>query len=1179
MITKLFLRSALDALSSHIAILDEHGVIIEINAAWKRFADENGFKGKSHGVGLNYLNLCDSACGSFSEEASAVALGIRAVMAGQTGEFHLEYPCHSPQEQRWFSIRATRFAGEGPIRVVVAHEAITARKQAEEALQVNERRLRLALAAGKLGVFEHAVADDRFGVSPKYCEIMGLPLQSVISRNEWFERVHPEDRGLVLSEVERCLRGQNALLIEHRLCFPDGSIRWVRVMSSPVVEGGTVARIYGVVQDITKNKELEQELRKLSCAVEQNSESIIITDLQGAIDYVNPRFCAVTGYSVEEVLGKNPRMLNSGLIQPEVYRQMWATLTAGKEWCGEFHNRKKNGELFWEAASISGIRDDTGKVTRFVAVKEDITERKRIEVALRESEERYRALFDRSLDCVYINDFEGRFLDANPAAFALLGYEQEDLASVTFSSLLIPEHLSRAVCLLEQLRTVGTQLTPHAYTLRRKDGRLVEMEVNASLVMRDGQPHSILGIARDVTERKRADALLREQLALKERLAKIVATAPGIIFSICRRPDGSACIPYASSAIQEFCGVRAEDVVTDASAFVDLISPEDRAFVHESINESARTLLPWRIEFRLRHPTKGLFWVESQATPERETDGSTLWYGFMSDISERKRTEGALSMEQKLFDQLITATPDTVYFKDRESRFSRVNEALARRHLLSDRKVLLGKTDFDLFADCHARQAYDDEQRIMATGQAIIDKEEEEVWTDGRSAWVSTTKMPMRDSAGKIVGIMGISRDITERKKGIKALRESEERFSAAFEFAPIGVALVTPEGRWTKVNRALCALVGYSEAEMLASTFQDITLAGDLTGDMDAIRLLLAGKISTCQMEKRFMHARGNPVNVLIDVSLVRDGQCRPLYFITQVQDITERKLAVRKLAKHEEREARARRELEHERELSLVKSRFVSTVSHEFRTPLAVINAAAHLLGHYSERMSGEDRLGQVEEIQNAVGRMAEMMEDLLVHGNLQSGKMKCSPMQVDVEGFCRRLIAETSNNPFVQCAIELDVGSGAHEAFLDEKLLRCILGNLLSNAVKYSIPGQPVKLEVQRVAGNLEIDADTRTSAGDHLQFKISDSGIGIPAADLPKVFQPFHRASNIGTRPGTGMGLAIVKQSVELHRGAIKVESEEGKGTTFWVWLPLAVPDLAEGSPALTSEPKPPASGEQ
>jgi signal transduction histidine kinase len=135
---------------------------------------------------------------------------------------------------------------------------------------------------------------------------------------------------------------------------------------------------------------------------------------------------------------------------------------------------------------------------------------------------------------------------------------------------------------------------------------------------------------------------------------------------------------------------------------------------------------------------------------------------------------------------------------------------------------------------------------------------------------------------------------------------------------------------------------------------------------------------------------------------------------------------------------------------------------------------------------------------------------------------------------------------------------VDSAVDEAFLDEKILRHILGNLLSNAVKYSQDGQPVKLEVRRLAGSAQLCDGTGPAAENCLAFKISDSGIGIPAADLPKLYQTFHRAANVGNRPGTGMGLAIVKQFVELHRGTIRIASEEGIGTTVWVELPAGAP---------------------
>jgi len=144
-----FLRFTLDALSGHIAIINECGTIIEVNAAWKRFARENNFRGSHGGVGENYLAICDSATGDFAAEAATAAAGIRAVIAGQRDEFHLEYPCHGPQQQRWFMVRVTRFAGDGPIRAVVAHEKITERRLAEiELARTHAKLLEVARLAG-----------------------------------------------------------------------------------------------------------------------------------------------------------------------------------------------------------------------------------------------------------------------------------------------------------------------------------------------------------------------------------------------------------------------------------------------------------------------------------------------------------------------------------------------------------------------------------------------------------------------------------------------------------------------------------------------------------------------------------------------------------------------------------------------------------------------------------------------------------------------------------------------------------------------------------------------------------------------------------------------------------------------------------------------------------------------
>ena len=156
--------------------------------------------------------------------------------------------------------------------------------------------------------------------------------------------------------------------------------------------------LVGIIRDVTERKRLEGELEKLSQAVEQSPASIVITDLDGGIEYVNPKFLQVTGYRPEEVIGENPRFLKSGYSSPKMYKKMWETIAAGKTWRGEFHNKKKNSELYWELASISPIKDKNGIVSHYLAVKEDITRRKAAETQLITSEQELRDLYNRLQD-------------------------------------------------------------------------------------------------------------------------------------------------------------------------------------------------------------------------------------------------------------------------------------------------------------------------------------------------------------------------------------------------------------------------------------------------------------------------------------------------------------------------------------------------------------------------------------------------------------------------------------------------------------------------------------------------------------------------------------------------------------------------------------------------------------
>jgi PAS domain S-box-containing protein len=256
---------------------------------------------------------------------------------------------------------------------------------------------------------------------------------------------------------------------------------------------------------------------------------------------------------------------------------------------------------------------------------------------------------------------------------------------------------------------------------------------------------------------------------------------------------------------------------------------------------------------------------------------------------ELQQTNHTLQRQQTELRVLFDLMPAMIWFKDTENRILRVNQRVADS-IGKTVAEIEGKPSLEIYPQ-EAAGFYADDLEVIRSGMPKIGYVETLRDQEGKELWVQTDKVPYSDNDGKVIGIIVMSQDVTERRLAENVLRESEERFSSAFEFAPIGIALVALDGRWLKVNHAICALVGYSEAELLARTFQEITHPDDLIADMECVRRLLAGEIRSYVMEKRYIHARGHLVSILLDVSLVRDSHGQPLYFIAQIQDITERK------------------------------------------------------------------------------------------------------------------------------------------------------------------------------------------------------------------------------------------------------------------------------------------------
>jgi signal transduction histidine kinase len=299
----------------------------------------------------------------------------------------------------------------------------------------------------------------------------------------------------------------------------------------------------------------------------------------------------------------------------------------------------------------------------------------------------------------------------------------------------------------------------------------------------------------------------------------------------------------------------------------------------------------------------------------------------------------------------------------------------------------------------------------------------------------------------------------------------------------------------------------------------------------MEFLKLVLTTDSEQAGAEYRIKHKNEGWKWHTSSVSVFKDDSGNVLYYVGVCRDITLRKLA----------EEEVRNALEKERELSELKSRFINTTSHEFRTPLTTILSSAELLEDYGKDWAEERKIEHLQRIQSSVERMTQLLNDVLLLGKAEAGKIEYQPSPLNLDKLCIDLVEELQLGAGSRHIITFVKQGKCTTTCMDEKLLRQIFSNLLSNAIKYSPLGSTIQFEANYQE--------------QEVIFQIKDSGIGIPIEDQQRLFEPFHRAKNVGTISGTGLGMAIVKKSVDLHGGQITVMSEVGIGTTFIVVMPL------------------------
>ncbi len=520
---------------------------------------------------------------------------------------------------------------------------ITWRKRAEEARTRAEERMRLAFEAARLGLWDWNLATGEMVWSSTTGRQMDLPDNTPSSFETFIKSVHPDDRQAVQRSIEDAVHDNETHTLEYRRLWPDGSLHW-RSLTGRAFHGtaGTPVRVVGVAMDIEDRKAAEDRLQLQGAALQAAANSIVITDSNGTILWANHAFSHLTGYASEEVLGNNPRLLKSGVHDRAFYTNLWTTITSGNVWQGEVVNRRKDGTVYTEEMTITPVHVGNGGITHYVAIKQDVSLRKIAEDKLRQAEEKYRAIFEDAVIGIFQVGSDGRPVSVNRALARMHGYDSPeqflaevhnvDQLNVSPRSLLElaivqkPDEAVRGIELEVYERTGKTKwVSANVRAVRAANGDVVLYE----------------GTVEDITARKEAGAI-------HEELRSIIATVPGVFYSLLVRQDGSSAIPFASPRLRDIFDVPPEAVSQDAAAAWAVIHPDDLSHIKATVEESFRSLTPWHEEFRVNHPKRGLLWVKGDASPERQQDGSVLWHGFLFDNTERKQLESQLLQAQKM---------------------------------------------------------------------------------------------------------------------------------------------------------------------------------------------------------------------------------------------------------------------------------------------------------------------------------------------------------------------------------------------------------------------------------------------------------------------------------------------------------------------------------------------------
>lgn len=1063
---------------------------------------------------------------------------------------------------------------------------ITDLKLAEIRLRESEANYASLTDVAPVGIFRTDALGQCVYVNDRWCELAGFGREQALGWG-WAEALHPDDH--ISVAWNEAAQTQTLFRMEYRFLRPDGTVSWVFGQATAECdENGQVIGYVGTITDITDRKRAEESLRlseeRYRSLVQTTTNCVWITDAEGKAIYAGPNWTELTG----QTLNSDPDWNWLEMMHPDdrdlIAQVFGRCLATGELYELEYRVLAQTGEWRWFFAKGVPVYNLDGTIREWVGTLTDTTDRRVAETALRENEQRLRAVLQSMPVMLDVFDAAGNIVLWNQECERVTGFTAaEVINNPAILQRLYPDPLYREQ-MLRAWAERGNNYRNWEWEMTAKDGstRTIAWSNIADHFPIPGWANWGIGV--DVTDRSRAETALQESNA---RLEAMFQAFPDLFFRV--GADGTI-LEHQTSQTSDlyvppevFLGKRMQDI---------LPAPANQQ-TYEAVQRSLATSAVVTVEYSLPLP-QGDTTFEGRLV--RFQPDQVIF--IARNITDRREAEAALRLSEERFRAAFEQAGVGITIVDTHTS----------RHIQVNQKVcdLLGYTEAELQQltwqevthpdDLEADRALD---APVITGESSgFMMEKRYLKKDGTPHWISLSIALVRDADGMPQHKVGVLQDIHDRKLAEAALQESEAFNRLLFEQFPIGLAVCRMDGQLTYVNSAYANMLGRTVEETLLLTYWEITPETYASQEAEQLHSLeTTGRYGP--YEKEYIHKDGHRVPVLLTGLILEQGGESLIW--SSVQDISDRKRAETALQQAEAQLRQANQELERRVEertaelqqasdrlrqeltkrqiveeqlrrsynrishanselarASRMKDEFLANMSHELRTPLnAVLGLSEALLEEVYGNLTAQQRLS-LSTIESSGKHLLGLINDILDLSKIESGRMELYLTLNAVRDICDSsllFVRQLAHQKSLQLRLQLP--DQIEAALLDAGRLRQALINLLSNAVKFTPDGGEVRLEVEAV--------------DEVIKFHIVDTGIGIAADQMSKLFQPFVQLESSLSRryAGTGLGLALVRRIAELHGGSVALESEVGAGSRFTIALPYTQTPPPD-SPRLTPQ---------